>query len=47
MPELIPPLVEVFAGVREWRKPSGKRYEVGTVLTLVFLALLSGENSIR
>lgn len=47
MQELIPPLVEVFAGVRDWRKSSGKRYEIGTVLTLVFLALLSGENSVR
>jgi len=43
----IPSLAEVFAGVSDWRKPKGKRYAIGTVLTITFLALLSGENSVR
>lgn len=47
MQEPIPPLAEVFAGLSDWREASGKRYELGTVLTLAFLALLSGENSVR
>ena len=47
MQEPIPPLAEVFAGLSDWRESSGKRYEIGTVVTLAFLALLSGENSVR
>jgi hypothetical protein len=47
MPDLIPSLAEVFAGLSDWRKPKGKRYEIGLVLTVTFLALLSGENSLR
>jgi hypothetical protein len=47
MQEPIPPLAEVFAGLSDWRESSGKRYELGSVLTLAFLALLSGENSVR
>ncbi len=47
MPETIPALAEVFAGMSDWRKSPGKRYTIGTVLTVAFLALLSGENSLR
>lgn len=45
--ESIPALVEVFRGMRDWRKSQGQRYELGTVLTVAFLAILSGENSLR
>jgi hypothetical protein len=31
----------------DWRQSKGKRYELGMVLTVTFLALLSGENSVR
>jgi hypothetical protein len=47
MPDPLPSLAEVFAGMSDWRKPKGKRYEIGMVLTVTFLALLSGENSVR
>ena len=40
-------LVEVLAEVPDWRKVSGRRYELIGILTFVFLALLSGQNSIR
>ncbi len=31
MPETIPALAEVFAGMSDWRKSPGKRYTIGTV----------------
>jgi hypothetical protein len=47
MPLPIPPLTKVFAALTDWRADQGKRYTLETVLTVVFLAVLSGENSVR
>jgi hypothetical protein len=40
-------LFEVLAEVPDWRKVSGRLYELVGVLLLVFLPLLSGQNNIR
>ncbi|NDJ76892.1 MAG: ISAs1 family transposase [Chloroflexi bacterium] len=47
MSEPIPALAEVFSRLTDWRDRQGKRYELGWILTLAFLAILSGENSVR
>lgn len=47
MNESIPSLVSVFEQVPDWRAAQGKRYALGTVLTVTFLAILSGENSLQ
>jgi hypothetical protein len=47
MRESIPSLVSVFEQVADWRAAQGKRYTLGTVLTVTFLAILSGENSLQ
>jgi hypothetical protein len=47
MQESIPSLVSVFEQVRDWRAARGKRYGLGTVLSVAFLAILSGENSLQ
>ncbi len=47
MNESIPSLVSVFEQVPDWRAGQGRRYSLGTVLTVTFLAILSGENSLQ
>jgi hypothetical protein len=47
MPLPIPPLTEAFAGLTDWRAAQGKQYTLDKVLTLAFLAVLSGENGVR
>jgi hypothetical protein len=47
MGKTIPSLVSVFERVQDWRARQGKRYRLGTVLTVTFLAILSGENSLQ
>jgi hypothetical protein len=44
---MIKPLAEVFGQVADPRKKKGKRYELGTLLTLIFLAILSGEDGLK
>jgi hypothetical protein len=44
---MIRPLAEVFAEVSDPRQQKGKWHDIGTRLTIVFLALLSGEQGIR
>jgi hypothetical protein len=44
---MIRPLAEVFAQMKDPRQVKGKRYELGLVLTLIFLAILSGEDELR
>ncbi len=43
----IPSLVSVFNQVPDWRAAQGRRYSLGIVLTVTFLAILSGENSLQ
>ena len=38
---------EVFETLPDFRERSGRRYDLGTSLTLIFLAVLSGENGLR
>jgi hypothetical protein len=47
MYETIPSRVSVFEQVPDWRAAQGKRYSLGTVLAVAFLAILSGENSLQ
>src|SRR5712692_6882912 len=47
MNESIPALVNVFEQVPDWRAAQGKRYRLSSVLTVTFLAILSGENSLQ
>ncbi len=47
MNEYIASLVSVFEQVPDWRATQGRRYALGTVLTVTFLAILSGENSLQ
>jgi len=47
MPIPIPALTEVFADLTDWRAAQGKGHRLVTVLTVAFLAILSGENSVR
>ena len=44
---MIKPLAEVFGKMTDPRGEKGKRYELGSVLTLIFLAILSGEDGLR
>ena len=44
---MIRPLAEVFAEMKDPRQAKGKRYELGLALTLIFLAILSGEDELR
>jgi hypothetical protein len=44
---MLRPLAEVFAEMKDPRQAKGKRYELGLVLTLIFLAILSGEDGLR
>ncbi len=44
---MIRPLAEVFAEMSDRRDSRGRWHSLGTTLTLVFLAILSGENGIR
>ncbi len=41
------PLAEVFQELTDFRDRRGRRYELGTTLTIIFLAILSNENGIR
>jgi hypothetical protein len=47
MQESIPALVSMFEQVPDWRAAQGKRYSLGMVLSVAFLAILSGENSLQ
>jgi hypothetical protein len=47
MREMLEPLAEVFGTLTDVRKRLGKRYALKTVMTVIFLGLLSGENSVR
>ena len=38
---------EVFANIPDFRERGGRRHELGTTLTLMFLAVLSGANGLR
>jgi hypothetical protein len=44
---MIRPLAEVFAELSDPRQRKGKWHDIGTTLTIIFLALLSGEQGIR
>lgn len=44
---MIKPLAEVFGKINDPREAKGKRYDLRTVLTLIFLAILSGEDGLR
>lgn len=44
---MLSPLAEVLGRLTDVRQRQGKRYELKTVLTVVVLGLLSGENSVR
>jgi len=44
---MIHPLAAIFAELNDSRQPQGKWHTLGTTLTMIFLALLSGEESIR
>src|SRR5579862_9547423 len=41
------PLAEVFQKLTDFRQHSGRRHELGTTLTIIFLAILSNENGLR
>ena len=41
------PLAEVFQQLSDFRQRSGRRHELGTTLTIIFLAILSSENGLR
>jgi hypothetical protein len=43
----IPPIVTIFAPLRDWRKDKGKRYELTSLLQFMVLALLCGKKGIR
>ena len=40
-------LREVFTSIPDFRERGGRRHELGTTLTLMFLAVLSGANGLR
>lgn len=44
---MLEPLAEVFGTLTDTRNRLGKRYDLKSVLTVIFLGLLSGENSER
>jgi hypothetical protein len=44
---MLEPLAEVFGTLTDGRKRLGKRYDLKSVMTVIFLGLLSGENSAR
>lgn len=44
---MLEPLADVFGALTDVRKRLGKRYELQTVMTVICLGLLSGENSVR
>lgn len=44
---MIRPLAEVFAELSDPRQRQGKWHEMGATLTMIFLAMLSGEQGIR
>jgi hypothetical protein len=44
---MIRPLGEVFGELSDRRQRQGKWHEMGTTLTMIFLAVLSGEQGIR
>lgn len=44
---MLEPLAEVFGTLTDTRKRLGKRYDLKSVMTVIFLGLLSGENSER
>jgi predicted transposase YbfD/YdcC len=41
------PLADVFQQLTDFRQRRGRRYELGTALTIIFLAILSNENGLR
>src|SRR5215510_756102 len=41
------PLAEVFQQLTDFRERRGRRYELGTALTIIVLAILSNENGVR
>ncbi len=41
------PLSAVFEKLTDFRQRSGQRHGLGTTLTIIFLAILSGENGLR
>jgi hypothetical protein len=41
------PLADVFQQLTDFRQRSGRRHELGTALTIIFLAMLSNENGLR
>ena len=43
----IPPLIEVLRSIPDPRNPKGRRFELGSILALIILALVSSQNSIR
>jgi hypothetical protein len=47
MRKMLEPLANVFSTLTDSRHRLGKRYELKTVLTVIFLGLLGGENSER
>jgi len=44
---MVEPLAEVFGSLTDTRNRLGKRYSLKTIMTVIFLGLLSGENSVR
>jgi hypothetical protein len=44
---MIRPFAEVFAELNDSRQAQGKWHDLGTTLTIIFLAILSGEQGIR
>ena len=44
---MIRPLAEIFAELNDPRQAQGKWHDLGTTLTIIFLAILSGEQGIR
>lgn len=44
---MIKPLADVFGQINDPRDDKGKRYELRTLMTLIFLAILSGEDGLR
>jgi hypothetical protein len=44
---MIRPLAEVFAELNDPRQPQGKWHDLGATLTMIFLAILSGEQGLH